>query len=261
MQNSPIGVFHFRFGITLVITPCIQSLPTSSDPRKPILDVYHVKPETSTSKRAVIVIYDVFGLDNGRNKGICDNLAKELDCHVVMPDFYRNRDGLQNHGGIPFTEQGMKWVKTFNIEAVLDDCDLVHEYLKGFGVTEIGSLGFCWGGWVGFHCSKSGKIKAAASCHASLQLENMFGGSVEDLSKSVKTPILLCQAGNDQDDTKPGKEVEKWVKSDAGQNVEIHEFPDMIHGWVPRGDETKAEIKRDTELALGKVKQFFEKYL
>ena len=220
------------------------------------LDIYHV----GSGKKAIIVIYDVFGLDNGRNKSICDNLAKELNCRVIIPDFYRNRDGLHNYGGIPFTADGMNWVKSFPIDKVLKDCEVVIDFLKQMAVDKIFSLGFCWGGWVGFHLSATGLIDAAASCHASIKVESLFGNSIEDLSKSVKTPILLCQAGNDEENTKKGGDIEKWVKEEAKMDIDIFEFSEMKHGWVPRGDESVKEVKRDVALALDEVKKFFIKH-
>ena len=53
-------------------------------------------------------------------------------------------------------------------------------------------------------------------------------------------------------------DVENWVKNVAGKKIEIHEFPEMEHGWVPRGNASIPEVKRDVKLALQKTVDFFK---
>lgn len=41
------------------------------------LNVYYVPPPMAT-KRAIVVLYDVFGLTGGRTRSVCDALAREV---------------------------------------------------------------------------------------------------------------------------------------------------------------------------------------
>jgi len=155
------------------------------------LQVYYSAPSNKESKKAIILIYDIFGFTGGQIRGICDQLAS-AGFHVVMPNLYRNETGIMEHGGLfpsPgkfLTDDGMAWVKSITAEKCLNDLAHVHEFIKNKcpSVKAIGSLGFCWGAWVGFHQAASGKIQAAAGCHPSVQIEEqMFGGSLEKLTK------------------------------------------------------------------------------
>ena len=38
-------------------------------------------------------------------------------------------------------------------------------------------------------------------------------------------------------------------------------FKDMHHGWVPRGDLTKDDVKRDVAAAMHAIKHFLSKHL
>jgi len=42
---------------------------------------------------------------------------------------------------------------------------------------------------------------------------------------------------------------------------EIHEFPDMLHGWVNRGDLSDPKVARDVRLAMDLATTFFRKFV
>jgi len=42
---------------------------------------------------------------------------------------------------------------------------------------------------------------------------------------------------------------------------EIHEFPEMNHGWVNRGDLNYPKVARDVRLAMDLATAFFRKYV
>ena len=98
--------------------------------------------------------------------------------------------------------------------------------------------------------SAAGMIKVGASCHPSLGIGPLlFGESIADQTAAVNCPILLCPAGNDPADVKAGGQVETALKK-RDIPVKIRAFPEMKHGWVPRGDATDAAIARDVKEAL-----------
>lgn len=54
------------------------------------------------SKNVIIVAHDIFGPTSGRLVEICDELAKDLNVRVVMPDFFHGKPFLdQNTYGAP----------------------------------------------------------------------------------------------------------------------------------------------------------------
>ena len=207
-----------------------------------------------SSNTALIVNYDIFGLNMGRTRGVCDQLSKSTGFHVVMPDYFRNADSIVNHGGIPLTENGREWLKTYPSSSILADTDSVIYFMENLNITKFGSVGLCWGAWAGFHQAsrnygQPSKILAHTSAHPSLYVEEFFGGTVEDLVRSVTSPVQLLPAGNDLDDFKDSGSVVDWLKNE-GNFVDVFEFEEMVHGWVPRGNVSDGAVARDVQSVL-----------
>lgn len=221
--------------------------------------MYYVAPPEASTK-GILVIYDVFGFSGGRIKSCCDSLAL-AGFHVAMPDVYDGTD-IAKEGGLG-NEKAMAWLKTLTVWDVQSKLlEPAFDLLKSKGVTSIGAIGFCWGsyGVVKLSCEK--KIAAGVSCHPSLRIGPMFFGdaeSEENQLKSAGCPLAFFPAGNDPEHYKDGT-LAKVVK-DAGQEYYFVDFPDMQHGWVPRGDTKDATIARDVEKALNESSAFFKKYL
>lgn len=83
------------------------------------------------------------------------------------------------------------------------DICFITEYLSHL-FTRCRMIGFCFGAWVNFHASASGRISCAVNCHPSVRLEGLWGSNEVDLAKTVKCPQMLLPAGNDPDNIKPG---------------------------------------------------------
>jgi dienelactone hydrolase len=225
------------------------------------MTIYHVQPAVP-SKKAIIVNHDSIGINSGRNRAICDQLSRDTGYHVLMPDFFRNGDGVLNYGGFTATgmsPEGLAWFAQMTSERVLADTELVYNYMTdaGFEIESYGSTGYCFGGWVGFHQATTGKISAHVAAHPSLSAEafkNPLSG-LEGLVKRVESPIMMLPAGSDPENVKEGGDVEQWLES-IGQKVEVHTFTDMFHGWVPRGNVSIPEVARDVKLAMRKTVEF-----
>ena len=221
------------------------------------LDCYYVAPPAATTK-AIIVIYDVHGFSGGRIKGVCDALAAS-GFHVAMLDVYRGTN-ITEQGGFG-SESGTAFLKPATA-----NCAAMHEplfsYLAGKGATEYGAVGFCWGAYGVVKLSSLGKLKAGVSCHPSLKVGQMFlGESEEDQVKTVKCPQMFLPAANDPDHYKDG--TLKALVEATGHACVTHEFKEMKHGWVPRGDasDPKGPVARDVAAALEMAAGFFRSHL
>jgi len=207
--------------------------------------------------KAIVHYYDIWGLKGGRTRLMCDQLS-EQGYKVVIPDFYRG-DEYGDHPLEP--ERVGALVKKFPPEMVLKDTEAVIELLKSQGVTKFGATGTCWGAWAIFMCCARGiPFSVGASYHPALGLDAQFGGSALDLAKKVKVPQLLMPASNDPADVKPNGEVIKAME-DNGVDIETKEYPDMMHGWVPRGDLNDPKVARDVEDATNRAIAFLAKYM
>jgi hypothetical protein len=66
-----------------------------------------------------------------------------------------------------------------------------------------------------------------------------MGGNEAELTKKVKCPAFLYPAGNDVPNIKAGGELVQILQDKFGSGqAGTQEFPEMLHGWVVRGDLT-----------------------
>ena len=176
-----------------------------------------------------------------------------------MPDCLRGETKTEN----PDVAQ---WLKKYHIQVVRDDINACVEYVKqsnNIVETEklsIGSIGFCWGGWVIAKSASEGmNWKCAVSPHPSCKIESMvFGNDEETMFGKVKMPFLLLPAGDDKENLKPGSAIVEQLKTHGGGSIL---FERMRHGWVSRGDLSQSHVKEDTEKALQHSFDFFKKHL
>ena len=246
------------------------------------LVTYQVPAPDADCKKAIVLIYDVHGFSGGRIKGVCDAIAAQ-GFHVVMPDFYGESAGINDKGGFSSPEgawcllwrlhrasvltcscfcSGVAWLKTYDWTRLEKNLKEVQtEVLEPKGITSVGAVGFCWGAYVVFKMSAAGMIRAGASCHPSLQIgPYLFEDPIADQAAAAKCPMLLCPAKNDPKEVQEGGVVQTSL-TERDIACKVRAFPDMQHGFVPRGDATVPEIKRDVQLAVEEVGSFLSAHL
>ena len=248
----------------------------------------------SGTASAVIIFSDVWGWDSGRIRSLADELAASGHL-VVIPKLLQPalEGGTDGDGLPPDFDLGARgadfgpWVTQIPWSTIEPQVDAILADLNGRGITKIGHLGTCWGAWAGFHTAASGKLSCGVNCHPSVQLEGMFGGSDLALAETVKCPQMMLPAGGDNDNTKPGGEMQAiFDKQPWGSDCVYQEFPEMEHGWVPRGvrtlpplpplpivstpdsyrvyvgqDDSDAAVAEGIKAAMELAKGFFQKHL
>jgi dienelactone hydrolase len=122
----------------------------------------------------------------------------------------------------------------------------------------LGVVGICYGSWLLAKASAMGDIDfcCAIGYHPSTRLEAFFGGDETAMLKDgIKMPTKFLTAGNDSDiyNNKDGMGKAALEKSGGG----VVEFPDMLHGWVSRGDVADEKAKRDVQRAMDLTIEFF----
>lgn len=210
-----------------------------------------------SSEKAIIVFPEVFCWE-GRLKGICDSFADQ-GYFVVMPDIMRG-DTMANHLESDEKKNAFlsKWGQWENSER---DCQTVFDFITEKGITEIGSVGFCWGSWIIFRASAAGMpIKAGANCHPSLRLEGFSGGTAEALTERINCPMMLASARNDPDNVQTGGEIAN-ILSTKFPSSEVVSYPEVDHGWVSRGDIADETVAKSVKAALQQCEVFFRKHI
>uniref|UniRef100_A0A6B2LG48 Dienelactone hydrolase domain-containing protein n=1 Tax=Arcella intermedia TaxID=1963864 RepID=A0A6B2LG48_9EUKA len=214
------------------------------------MDVYHV----GTGEKAVIVVYEVFGMESGRVKLISDQLAHH-GFQVILPDFFRSDIFSGDWNNFK------PWLFKFPWPKVKEDLQSkVLPFLHANGAKCIGMVGFCWGNWVVFHaCAELGDIKAGASAHPSaVKACEHFGEDVGEIIKEIHVPNLVLTAGNDPDSIKPGGVHAENLKKSGG---EVDEYKEQNHGWVTRGDLSDPKVEAAVKDATDKIIAFFKRHL
>jgi dienelactone hydrolase len=236
------------------------------------LSAYIVGKEEGAS-RAVIVFSDVFGIESGSHKIVCDELASRLDnTLVIMPDLFRGSPLVGGWGLPMFITMPMivfsivygvrTYVSPSNVDRDLES--LVRPYLdsKLSADADVSCIGFCFGGWVvgralaldAFNCSKGVAI------HAAPKVELLAGGSVTGLWERIgKKPVLFLPARSDSDSKIDSALVKQMAEQRDVKPEEICvEFPDMIHGWVTRGDLTNEQLAQNFDKAMSLTSSFIQ---
>ncbi|KAL7544029.1 hypothetical protein ACHAXR_013452 [Thalassiosira sp. AJA248-18] len=272
--GGPLGVSHGLKSLAGVNGNLFMIGPTKN------LQVYVAKPESDAAKKAIMVFTDVYGLQN-RLFAILDKLARDLNCPIVAIDCFRGEtkdkhlndflDWTRKH---PFEDAHNEHTTT--VYPVSKDIGWCYDFLSlQFGVdpSNVGAIGFCWGVWaLTKACAMGINFKCGVGFHPSLKFEDMaFGMDQLSMAKlaSERAPLLFCVAGNDLDNLKPPDGDVAQIISSSNHNADglnnqqpqCVEFPDMLHGWVSRGDTSIERVRDDAEKALNIASKFLDDWM
>lgn len=214
--------------------------------------------------RAVIVVYDIYGFNGGRIREICDQIASE-GYFVVMPDFFRG-DAWNDDPLLCDISTKMDWIKSISVPAGVetDLMDRVFPFLTEKGASKVGVVGFCFGGYAAWIASKQSNVACAVGIHSAVKLFGMHGSSALEEVPKLKCPQMMLQAGNDPEDTKPNGDIQKALMENntaIGKDCVFEEFPNMKHGWVPRGDISDPETLQCVQEAMQHTLDFLRTHL
>jgi len=221
--------------------------PIGTEEKLGELPIYTV----GSGEKAIIFCYDIYGFNAGRTRLMCDQFAA-AGFLVILPDFFRG-DSKANYEGVAGPPEFVKKVTWDKVNA--DLTEQVYPYLERKGAKSIGIIGCCWGGYVQFKASASGKINAGVGFHPSLLRK---AETPEELAQGVTCPQLILPGGNDPEEVKEGGIVEKVLKEKFGDKARVKTFTDMKHGWVPRGDLSDPNVARDVKEAMELAIEFFK---
>lgn len=224
----------------------------------------------------IVVIYDVFGLNGGRIRTICDALAAS-GYVVAMPDVYGDEDTIDNHGGLEHigSEACMAWLKAHDWASLRPKLEVCCSFLAKEGVpaanrklqapfnsNRIGMVGFCWGAWVAAKASATPYIKAAVHAHPSWNVGPwLHGEAITDVAGGIEVPTLLMPAADDDDAFRDGAFAQAIQKGRGTPVVKVVDFADMKHGFVPRGSPDSAAVMANVKKALEETVAFFDEHL
>lgn len=204
---------------------------------------------SSDSKKAILLISDIFGYEAPNLRKLADKVAAE-GYYVVVPDFFY---------GDPYNSEIKEraiqvWLESHGTDKGFEDAKQVIAALKDKGISAIGAAGFCWGGKVVVQLATSANIQAAVLLHPSFV-------SVDDFTE-VKAPIAILGAELDRP-TPP--ELIMQFKEILSSKPEVDSFvkmyPGVAHGWTVRYNVEDKKAVQSAEEAHQDMLNWFAKHV
>ena len=104
------------------------------------------------------------------------------------------------------------------------------------------------------------EIQCAIAMHPSVKMEKFHGGSSVDVYNAASCPTMCLAAGDDPEEVKPFGALSQAL-SQRGLASFFQEYPDMKHGWVPRGASSDPGIAEAVTKAVHQSVQFLMRHL
>lgn len=248
------------------------NLPPRTGSTRTPMPCYQVGP--SNPKRIIVVFSDVYGIDSGSHKVICDVLQEAMNddstTAVWMPDMMRGKPilGAWKLGDCittSFTLPSVMWACHTNMKDTKVEMDLEQVVAPALSVeaAKVACVGFCYGAWVAGICMTKDVFPGSVGIgvHPSWKVEQVYSRQEVDLAAKVgAAPYLFLPAGND--DIKVGHAVVDIMAKARGVEPEklAIEFPDMMHGFVPRGDSTDTAVKEAQDKVISLIVEFVKEH-
>ncbi|KAL3940755.1 MAG: hypothetical protein SGBAC_004762 [Bacillariaceae sp.] len=218
---------------------------------------YYIAPPAPAARdfqTGILAYTDVWGFQS-RIHSLCDYLAANGNFHVLCVDCFRGETKDDHPNMVP-------WFQSVPYDPVVaKDTAICREYLMDkLGCESVGAIGFCWGAWaIGKAFQDKTPITAAVAFHPSFKVERLaFGGDDIQLMQNISCPLLLLPGSNDPDYTKPESSKFQVLLKNGGKSIE---FPDVLHGWMTRGDRTDPKIDKAVTEALREALDFLTLHL
>src|SRR5712671_880877 len=211
---------------------------------KDTVTAYIAYPERPKPSPAVIVIHEIFGMSDFI-KQTTEQLAKD-GFVAIAPDL------LSRRGGTPATpDSARKLIATLNADTVTADLDATRAYLrtlKPVRGSEIGVIGFCWGGGQSFrYATNSPELKAFVVCYGP-------SPNPADMAK-IRAKGLGVYAENDARIDAGLPDAAAAMRA-AGKPYPYAIYPGVGHGFLRTRE--KPEV---ADSAWSAVKRFFRAQL
>lgn len=209
------------------------------------LDCLFIAPEGKNKAPAIVLASAIHGVD-ADIRGIAQDFASRGYLAVAPDLFWRTETpGPIGRDDPRSTPRGQPRLE--RIKAGENDLRDVREALDkepSFN-GRAAVIGFCYGGPFAVLGPKRLGYDAGISCHGTQLLD--YIGELEGVTKPV------CLIWGDQDQMAPPPVIEAYKAVEKRmQNVEVHIFPGVLHGYMMRGN-PKAFDQKTYDFSMGRA--------
>ncbi|KAF9049633.1 dienelactone hydrolase endo-1,3,1,4-beta-D-glucanase [Hymenopellis radicata] len=232
---------------------------------------YFSPAPSGTSKAAVVLLTDAFGLDLNNPKVMADLFAKELDCDVWVPDLFDGRPPTPERAG----DKMSFWAKLqlfflilkrlpvfiFRCRPSLVDkriTDLVSKIQANKKYEKIGAVGYCFGGSAAIRLGPTGVFNTLVIAHPG-------GFSFKDV-EALNVPSSWACAEEDMSFS-PEKRLKAEViiaakkEKNPSLDYEFIDYKGTTHGFAARPNLDYPEVKEGFEACMAQTVNWFKKTL
>ncbi len=210
---------------------------------------YLSKPEGSGSHPAIVVIQEIFGI-NEVMRDICDDLATKGYIAIAPDLFWRIEPGIE------ITDKtDAEWARAFELFGAFDvdkgmvDIQATIDTARKLSSGKVGAGVYCLGGQLAYLTATRTNADAAVG---------FYGVNIQartDEAAQIKKPLMLHIAGKDE--FVPA-DAQKQIHAALDDNtlVTLHDYPDRDHAFARVGG--AHYNKADANLANTRTLDFFK---
>jgi carboxymethylenebutenolidase len=175
------------------------------------LDAYVAQPGT-TPLGGLVIVQEIYGV-NEHIRSVAERYADDGYVTVAPALFDRFERGIELGDGEQDRERATQLAGKFDLDKGVLDISAAAEWLRGFGLTGVGVVGFCLGGTLAWLCAARLQIEAAVG---------YYGGKIVNyLGELPKAPVLLHFG--ELDKHIPAADVDQIAA--AHREVKIYRYP------------------------------------
>jgi carboxymethylenebutenolidase len=220
--------------------------------------VYVARPEGSQALPGVIVIQEIFGV-NDHIQDVTRRFAEQGFVAAAPEIFHRFEEKEAPYSDV---QKGFALRQRLSDDQVMDDVNATYNLLNSRSDVargQVGIVGFCYGGRVAYLAvTRNPNIKAAASYYGGGIAADAADAPVNATSK-IQSPIILFFGEKDQSiPMEQVRKIEDALKRE-GKQYEIHTYPEAGHGF--HCDQRASYNEEAAKDAFPKAVNWFKKHL
>ncbi|KAG8955403.1 hypothetical protein FRC04_008754 [Tulasnella sp. 424] len=235
----------------------------------------HTKPSDGGRKKAIVLFTDIFGLPLVNCKIMADAFNERVGVDVYVPDLFQGKPPIKMEQLAPYTKdlpgEKLTWTEIFwfvlrllsILPGFLSNRPSIGDkrgeaFVRGLKeekeYTDIGAVGYCYGGHMSTYLAATDLIKTSIITHP--------GGLNAPMVEAIKVPTLWQIP--EEDEAMPEKfkkQTEAILKRKEPLAYEFTEYKGTRHGFAARPNLGIPQIKQAYEDALDEAVEWFKKTL
>lgn len=217
-------------------------------------DAYLAKPDTNDQAPCVIVIQEIFGVNEGIRKK-CDKLAAAGYAACAPDLFWRLEPGVElTDKSKEEWDKAFELMNNFDADKGVEDIEATIKTARAHDGSngKVGAVGYCLGGKLAYMTAARTDVDATVGYYG-VGIDEML-----DEAKAIANPLMLHIAEEDGFVDKDAQ-AKMHEALDPNPKVELYDYPGCDHAFAREDGISRVEAA--ATLADERTMAFFEKNL